>query len=78
MHGECFARMACTSSTVELPGASIRIYCQDTEDDAVNPNLFDEDFSPAVYVLFLALLRWNGRYNCETGSVSENIDRLAR
>ena len=35
---------------VHLPGASINLHSQeDTEEDAVNPNLFDEDFSPAVY-----------------------------
>jgi hypothetical protein len=44
-----------TTHVVELPGVQITIFCQDTEEDAVNPNLFDEDFSPAVYALHLLL-----------------------
>lgn len=48
--------MTCqTVNTVQLPGANITVYCQDTDEDAVNPNLFDEDFSPAAYVFSLAL-----------------------
>ena len=46
--------MTCeTAKDVQLSGVRFTIFCQDTEEDAVNPNLFDEDFSPAVYAIYM-------------------------